>query len=467
MPSAHSPPSSAPLAARSCSARRATPRRRGRRRHRRRTPRQGARRHDVRRRRGACLLLEQSYRRRSAPRRADAPPTTRSSISPTATKARQAVASPPPSSSSRRGARRQAADASRAPPRPARRRRLRPAPPPSPLRPAPCASPLPPVATDDDESPTRIGDFMDTRLSWTFGDDDILHQTGQAFPLSPDASIGDRKQYRLFFDNLNSRFSGRENMTHLALYKKMPGFIHKLDTEASLVIRFDIGQLAQNTGNLNQALYDAGSFIRAVLSHGGEREGKAGLGLTLWPLDTDRFRLGYLYDISWGGTAASSTSRSSRASRAARPAASSSTTASAGTSSSASRPRPIMQVAADARARHERRRADPHRPDELRLPRRRRRSTSPRTSASTSDGGYFQQGKFDLPDVVGQERLHVRRLGPRPPPPQGHADPAVDRLLALPKRSEQAAGHLQARDLHARQDDLGGERRVHEPRSRT
>jgi hypothetical protein len=152
------------------------------------------------------------------------------------------------------------------------------------------------------ESPTRIGDFMDTRLTWTFGDDDVLHQTGQAFPLSPNASIGDRKQYRMFFDNLNSRFGGRENLTHLALYKKMPGFIKDLDTEASLVLRFDIGQLASNSGNLNQALYDAGSFIRAFYHTDGKANGKEGLGLTFWPLDTDRFRLGYLYDISWGGT---------------------------------------------------------------------------------------------------------------------------------------------------------------------
>ncbi len=152
-----------------------------------------------------------------------------------------------------------------------------------------------------EEAPTRIGDFMDTRLSWTFGDDDILHATGQTFPLSPQASIGDRTQYRLFFDNLNSRFAGRENITHLALYKQMPGFIKGLDTEASLVVRLDLAQLATNTNNLNQALYDAGTFIRAFYHIGGEHA-KTGFGVTFWPIDTDRFRLGYLYDNSWGGT---------------------------------------------------------------------------------------------------------------------------------------------------------------------
>src|SRR5262249_3998181 len=108
----------------------------------------------------------------------------------------------------------------------------------------------------------NYGNFMDTRLSWTFGDDDFLHNTGELVPLSPTFSIGERPQYRLFFDSLNSRFSGRENITHLVMYKKMPGFIDHLTTEAALVLRFDMAALSSNTGNLNSALYDAGSYIR-------------------------------------------------------------------------------------------------------------------------------------------------------------------------------------------------------------
>jgi tetratricopeptide (TPR) repeat protein len=150
--------------------------------------------------------------------------------------------------------------------------------------------------------PTGLGNFMDSRLAWTFGDDDVLHATGLAYPLSQSFNIGDRSQYRLFFDDLNSRFTGRENLTHLALYKKMPGFIRNLDTEASLILRFDFDALASNSNNLNQALYDAGSYIRLFYHTDGNPEGKTGLGLTLWPIDTDRFRLGYLYATSWGGT---------------------------------------------------------------------------------------------------------------------------------------------------------------------
>lgn len=172
----------------------------------------------------------------------------------------------------------------------------------------PQAKPLSPQAKDSlatqasQLAPVRIGDFMDTRLTWVMGDDDVLHATGRALPLSPNTAIGDRKSYRLFFDNLNSRFAGRENLTHLALYKKMPGFIKNLDTEASLLLRLDVAAIARQANNLNQSIYDAGTYIRAFYHTDGKADGKQGLSVTLWPLDTDRFRLGYLYDISWGGT---------------------------------------------------------------------------------------------------------------------------------------------------------------------
>ncbi len=149
----------------------------------------------------------------------------------------------------------------------------------------------------------NYSNFMDTRLTWTFGDDDVLHPTGQLIPLSPSFNIGDRQQYRLFFDSLNSRFAGRENLTHLVLYKRMPGFIKNLTTEAAVVLRFDLGALAANTGNLNQALYDSGSFIRVFYKTGGTDEKPEGLGATFLPLDADRMRVGYLYDITWGGSA--------------------------------------------------------------------------------------------------------------------------------------------------------------------
>ncbi|MCC6646463.1 MAG: hypothetical protein IT374_12940 [Polyangiaceae bacterium] len=153
----------------------------------------------------------------------------------------------------------------------------------------------------------RSSDFVDSRLTWTFGDDDVTRATGEAIPLSPKPSVGDRSQYRLFADNLNSRFGGRENLTHLVLYKKMPGYIEGVETEAALVLRIDMAQLAARKQDVNAPFYDSGSYLRVLYKTGMTSDGKrpTGLDLTLFPLDTDRFRLGYLYAISWGGTAAS------------------------------------------------------------------------------------------------------------------------------------------------------------------
>lgn len=159
-----------------------------------------------------------------------------------------------------------------------------------------------PKAKAKDDKPRAYTPFMDTRLSWTFGDDDFLHKTGEAFPLSPNASAGDRPQYRLFFDNLNSRFSGRENVSHVVLYSRLPGFVDKMDTEAALVMRVNMTELAAQSNNVNRVLEDAGTYLRVFYETGGDKKSPQGLGATFYPIDTDRFRLGYLYDITWGGT---------------------------------------------------------------------------------------------------------------------------------------------------------------------
>lgn len=162
---------------------------------------------------------------------------------------------------------------------------------------APANAPAPSSSSNSDE---RSHDFLDTRLTWTFGDDDVLQATGQRVPISGLPSIGDRSQYQLFFDALNTRFAGRENLTHLTMYARAPGFIPRVMTEAALVLRFDLGQLATNSGNLTQALYDAGTYLRVQYQSNLARPSD-GFSVTFFPFDTDRFRVGYLWDLSWGG----------------------------------------------------------------------------------------------------------------------------------------------------------------------
>lgn len=145
------------------------------------------------------------------------------------------------------------------------------------------------VATSADDALAQ--DFVDSRLTVTFGDDDVLAQTGEQVPISPIPGFGDRKAYELFFDSLNTRFGGRETLTHLVAYKKMPGFFDHLTTEAAMVIRFDASTLA---------LTDAGSYMRAIYNPWTDAPAD-GVALTLFPFDSERFRLGYLYALSFGG----------------------------------------------------------------------------------------------------------------------------------------------------------------------
>jgi hypothetical protein len=149
----------------------------------------------------------------------------------------------------------------------------------------------PDAAQEGSADPHNHDAFVDTRLTFTFGDDDVLAPTGQQVPISPLPGFGDRDAYQLFFDNLNFRFSSRETLTHLVVYKKMPSFFENLTTEAALVVRLNLEEVA---------LSDAGSFIRLEYSPWVDAP-EDGISLTAFPFDSERFRLGYLFALSFGG----------------------------------------------------------------------------------------------------------------------------------------------------------------------
>ena len=296
---------------------------------------------------------------------------------------------------------------------------------------------------------------MDTRLSWTFGDDDFLHPTGELIPLSPTWSVGDRPQYRLFFDALNSRYAGRENLTHLVMYKKMPGFIPHLTTEAAIVLRFDLDQLAANTGNLNQALYDTGSYLR-LFYNTGQRRTRRHLGDLLparhRPLPP---RLPLRHLVGRHGVVHQPVDLPEHPGKLAGP-------------QGPVRPEEVLRVrrlqdGADrsAAARSEPRQPERHRDrrrrrHELRLPRRRRirpaREPPVRRRRRLLPAGPLQPARR-----ARTARVHVRRLGARTRA-QGHAGPAVDRLLALPQRPDGADDPLRAREVQLRPAGVEHER---------
>ncbi len=141
------------------------------------------------------------------------------------------------------------------------------------------------------------GDFVDTRLTFTFGDDNFMADAGETMVDSPKIGFGDRPGYKLFFDALDSQYAGRENLLHLVLYKKMPGFVTGLSTEAAIVVKADFSD-ARNIGFL-----DDGTYLRMTydFSRGASPNGVK-LDVTMFPFSTDRFRVGYLYSLTWGGS---------------------------------------------------------------------------------------------------------------------------------------------------------------------
>lgn len=134
--------------------------------------------------------------------------------------------------------------------------------------------------------------FVDTRIAFILGDDDFLHKAGETIVDSPLPGFGNRPGYELFFDNLDSARTGRENQFHIVLYKKLAGYIPGLVTEGAIVTRYDFS--ASRDGKLQ----DAGTYLLVRY----QEPGTLGeFSVTMFPVSTDRFRLGYLYDLTWGG----------------------------------------------------------------------------------------------------------------------------------------------------------------------
>jgi hypothetical protein len=154
---------------------------------------------------------------------------------------------------------------------------------------------------EEGKSPV-FGNFMDTRLSFSFSDDNWLAGPGETSPSSPSVDFFPRSNNQLFFDNLNRRDSGFETLTHMVLHRRQRGFIPGMDTEGAIVSRF-IYFADDETGRAGTTFRDDGSYIRMRYFFNGsvKDESAPNLDLVVFPFNTNRFRLGYLYDISWGG----------------------------------------------------------------------------------------------------------------------------------------------------------------------
>jgi len=150
------------------------------------------------------------------------------------------------------------------------------------------------AASDEPGEVHGASGFMDTRLAFTFSNENVLGKPGQTVPSVPGWRFGRPSALGvLFFDSYDTRYSGFETLSHAVMYRD---YSHgHLEAEAGLVLRID---------DLSQAhldLSDDGSYLTLTDWKDPTHRDPTRISLTAFPVSADRFRLGYSYRLSWGG----------------------------------------------------------------------------------------------------------------------------------------------------------------------
>jgi hypothetical protein len=142
-------------------------------------------------------------------------------------------------------------------------------------------------------SPAQAGEFMDIWVTTAVEDTNI--NAGPA-DYSPSPNFVMRGN-RTFFDDYESRYSDDISQSHLVLYRKDEGYAKGWSTEAAMVLQFrPYLDPDQSTDGVD--LKDDGSYVRVIRELAGENHT---ISLTGYAIDASRFRLGYSYDLSYGG----------------------------------------------------------------------------------------------------------------------------------------------------------------------
>lgn len=138
---------------------------------------------------------------------------------------------------------------------------------------------------------TWAADWVDSRVTFAIADNNLLANPMSDVTASTTLpNMQPSSSNRLFFDDYERRDTGFENLSHLVLYLKEPGYFDGLVLESALVLR------AQILKTKSVVLTDDGSYIRLTQAFD-----RATLIMDAFPISADRFRLGYSYDLSWGG----------------------------------------------------------------------------------------------------------------------------------------------------------------------
>lgn len=153
--------------------------------------------------------------------------------------------------------------------------------------------------TPQSEDFFQFTDFVDNRVTFAISNVNIFAGPGDRTTPTSGYRIGVDRNLNLFLENVNTRFTGYETLSHLVLYKKLPAFWVNWETEVALAA---LVLADTDTGRIS--LFDSGTYLRLIRKFDDGKEEKVGsIDLTAWPVSSDRFRLGYTYLISWGGTA--------------------------------------------------------------------------------------------------------------------------------------------------------------------
>ncbi|MCY1063452.1 hypothetical protein OV090_01685 [Nannocystis sp. RBIL2] len=140
------------------------------------------------------------------------------------------------------------------------------------------------------------GNAMATRLTFAISDDNLLAGAKDRSPSAGFKLAADR----LFYDAIEQEKRGFETETQLVVYKRMPTFFKRMDAEAAFVTEIEQwhdGKTFQNYTTLS----DDGSYGK--LNFYTKRNDYTGdnISLTMFPVDSQRFLLGYTYAVTWGG----------------------------------------------------------------------------------------------------------------------------------------------------------------------
>ena len=142
-------------------------------------------------------------------------------------------------------------------------------------------------------APAQAGDFVDVWVSTALEDDNVLAGPEAESPSANFVTRGNST----FFENYESRTTDDISRSQLVLYRKDDSFFQGWWTEAAFVMRFT-PYLNPDETDPGTVIEDDGSYVRIVRDLPGDGHN---LSLTGYAVDSDRFRLGYSYDLSWGG----------------------------------------------------------------------------------------------------------------------------------------------------------------------